>query len=73
MVRKIVVSIGIFLSLFTGFLVLDHKEDKGMSKQELLDAEPGVLRIQQNEMDEVETAKTYIPFKSREYVRIVPQ
>ncbi|HAQ07061.1 MAG TPA: hypothetical protein DCR24_05885 [Bacillus bacterium] len=73
MVRKVIVSIGIFLSLFTGFLVLDHREDKDISKQEAVDEEPGVLRIQQNDLDEVETAKTYVPFKSREYVRIVPQ
>jgi hypothetical protein len=72
MARRLVVCVGIFLSLFTGFLILDYREDKESSKQET-GAEPGVLRIQQSELDEVETAKTFVPFASREYVRIVPQ
>ncbi|WP_423407978.1 hypothetical protein AABM38_20225 [Heyndrickxia sp. MSNUG] len=72
MVRKIVICVGIFLSLFTGFFILDNREDKELSKQGT-GAEPGVLRIQQTDMDEVETAKTYIPFGSREYVRIIPK
>jgi len=69
MIRKIVVCVGIFLSLFTGFFIL---EDKELSKQGT-GAEPGVLRIQHTDMNEVETAKTYVPFGSREYVRIVPK
>ncbi len=67
MARKLIVCVGIFLSLFTGFMILDHKDDTELSKQG-----QGVLKIQQSEMDEVETA-TYVPFGSREYVRIVPQ
>ena len=72
MARKLVICAGIFLSLFTGFFILDNRENKELSKQGT-GAEPGVLRIQQTEMDEVETAKTYLPFRSREYVRIVPK
>lgn len=72
MTRKIVVCVGIFLSLFTGFFILDNREDKELSKQGT-GAEPGELRIQQTDLDEVETAKTTVPFGSREYVRIVPQ
>jgi hypothetical protein len=72
MTRKIVVCVGIFLSLFTGFFFLDHKENKELSKQGT-GAEPGVLRIQQTDLNEVETAKTYVPFRSREYVRIKSQ
>lgn len=72
MTRKIVVCVGIFLSLFTGFFILDNREDKELSKQGT-GAEPGELRIQQTDLDEVETAKTSVPFGSREYVRIVPQ
>lgn len=48
-------------------MFLDNRDDKGLSKQG-----PGVLKVQQTELDEVETAK-YVPFGSREYVRIVPQ
>jgi hypothetical protein len=48
-------------------MFLDNRDNKELSKQE-----PGVLKVQQSEMDEVETA-TYEPFRSREYVRIVPQ
>lgn len=67
MARKLTVCIGIFLSLFSGFMFLDNRDDKALSKQG-----PGVLKVQQSELDEVETA-TYVPFGSREYVRIVPQ
>ncbi|MBT2694934.1 hypothetical protein [Bacillus sp. ISL-55] len=67
MARKLTVCIGIFLSLFSGFMFLDNRDDKGLSKQG-----PGLLKVQQSELDEVETA-TYVPFGSREYVRIVPQ
>jgi hypothetical protein len=67
MARKLIVCVGIFLSLFTGFMFLDNKDD-----QELSNKGSGVLKIQQSDMDEVETA-TYVPFGSREYVRIVPQ
>ncbi|MBS8266018.1 hypothetical protein DYI25_16445 [Mesobacillus boroniphilus] len=67
MARKLIVCIGIFLSLFSGFMFLDNRDDKELSKQG-----PGVLKVQQSELDEVETA-TYVPFGSREYVRIVPQ
>ena len=72
MTRKLVVCVGIFLSLFTGFMILDNREDKELSKQGT-GVEPGLLRVQQSELDEVETAKSYIPFGSREYVRIMPQ
>lgn len=72
MTRKIVICVGIFLSLFTGFFILDNRENKELSKQGT-GAEPGELRIQQTDLDEVETAKTTVPFGSREYVRIVPQ
>jgi len=48
-------------------MFLDNKDD-----QELSNKGSGVLKIQQSDMDEVETA-TYVPFGSREYVRIVPQ
>ncbi|WLR55768.1 hypothetical protein LC048_01795 [Mesobacillus subterraneus] len=65
--RKLTVCIGIFLSLFSGFMFLDNRNDKELSKPG-----PGVLKVQQSELDEVETA-TYVPFGSREYVRIVPQ
>lgn len=67
MAQKLIVCVGIFLSLFTGFMFLDHLNDKALSNKG-----PGVLKIQQSEMDEVETAN-YLPFGSREYVRIVPQ
>ncbi|MFT9599003.1 hypothetical protein [Mesobacillus sp.] len=67
MARKLIVCIGIFLSLFSGFMFLDNRDDKDLSKQG-----SGVLKVQQSELDEVETA-TYVPFGSREYVRIVPQ
>ncbi|MCM3576194.1 hypothetical protein M3172_23770 [Mesobacillus subterraneus] len=67
MARKLIVCVGIFLSLFTGFMFLDQNDDKELSKKG-----PGVLKIQQSDMDEVETAN-YVPFGSREYVRIVPQ
>jgi hypothetical protein len=67
MARKLIVCVGIFLSLFTGFMFLDLTDDKEMSNKG-----PGVLKIQQSDLDEVETA-TYVPFGSREYVRIVPQ
>lgn len=70
MARKLIVCAAIFLSLFAGFMFLDHMEDQEMTRQRF-GSEPGV-RIQQTELDEVETAKTFIPFKSREYVRIVP-
>lgn len=72
MTRKIVICVGIFLSLFTGFFILDNRENKELSKQGT-GAEPGELRIQQTDLDEVETAKTTVPFGSREYVRILPQ
>ena len=72
MARKLVICVGIFLSLFTGFFILDNRENKELSKQGT-GAEPGELRIQQTDLDEVETAKTSVPFGSREYVRIVPQ
>ncbi|MEW8970078.1 MAG: hypothetical protein AB2411_05595 [Mesobacillus sp.] len=65
MARKLIVCVGIFLSLFTGFMFLDRMDEKELSN-------PGVLKIQQSDLDEVETA-TYVPFGSREYVRIVPQ
>lgn len=67
MARKLIVCVGIFLSLFTGFMFLDYNDEK-----ELSDKGSGVLKIQQSDLDEVETA-TYVPFGSREYVRIVPQ
>ncbi|MBT2659427.1 hypothetical protein [Bacillus sp. ISL-45] len=67
MARKLIVCVGIFLSLFTGFMILDQNDEKELSNKG-----PGVLEIQQSDMDEVETA-TYVPFGSREYVRIVPQ
>lgn len=72
MARKLIVCTGIFLILFAGFMFLDYIVDKEISKQRA-GSEQGLLRIQQTELDEVETAKTYIPFKAREYVRIVPQ
>lgn len=68
MARKLIVCTGIFLSLLMGFVILDNRDDKELSKQG-----PGVLGIQQSDLDEVETAKTYIPFGAREYVRIVPR
>ncbi|MGV2940028.1 hypothetical protein AB5I83_10590 [Mesobacillus sp. LC4] len=67
MARKLIVCVGIFLSLFTGFMFLDQMDD-----EELSNKGPGVLKIQQSDLDEVETA-TYVPFGSREYVRIVPK
>ncbi|MBT2638128.1 hypothetical protein [Bacillus sp. ISL-39] len=67
MARKLIVCVGIFLSLFTGFMILDQNDEKELSNKG-----SGVLEIQQSDMDEVETA-TYVPFGSREYVRIVPQ
>lgn len=67
MARKLIVCVGIFLSLFTGFMFLDQMDD-----EELSNKGPGVLEIQQSDLDEVETA-TYVPFGSREYVRIVPK
>ncbi|WNF22359.1 hypothetical protein [Mesobacillus jeotgali] len=67
MARKLIVCVGIFLSLFTGFMFLDRMDEKELSNKG-----PGVLKIQQSDLDEVETA-TYVPFGSREYVRIVPQ
>jgi hypothetical protein len=71
MARKLLVCAAIFLCLFAGFMYLDNMENKEMTRQRI-GSEPGV-RIQQTELDEVETAKTFMPFKSREYVRIVPQ
>lgn len=67
MARKLIVCVGIFLSLFTGFMFLDQRDDNELSNKG-----PGVLNVQQSDMDEVETAE-FIPFGSREYVRIVPQ
>jgi hypothetical protein len=67
MARKLIVCVGIFLSLFLGFMFLDQKADN-----ELANKGPGVLNVQQSDMDEVETAE-YFPFGSREYVRIVPK
>lgn len=67
MARKLIVCVGIFLSLFTGFMFLDFRDGKELSKKG-----PGVLNVQESDIDEVETA-TFVPFRSREYVRIVPQ
>ncbi|WP_079507181.1 hypothetical protein [Mesobacillus jeotgali] len=67
MTRKLIVCVGIFLSLFTGFMLLDQKDDNELSNERT-----GVLNVQQSDMDEVETAENF-PFGSREYVRIVPR
>lgn len=48
-------------------MFLDQRDDNELSNKG-----PGVLNVQQSDMDEVETAE-FIPFGSREYVRIVPQ
>ncbi|RSD27546.1 hypothetical protein [Mesobacillus subterraneus] len=72
MTRKLVVCGGIFLSLLAGFTILDNMDEKELSRKGT-DADPGLLRVQQTELDEVETAKSILPFGSREYVRIVPR
>lgn len=66
MTRKLVVCTMIFISLFMGFMILENWEDR-------INREPGVLRIQQSGVDEAGTANTTLPFKAREYVRILPR
>lgn len=71
--RKFVICMAIFLSLFMFFLILDFKGNQEVSKQGIIGEGTDVLQIQYTNMDEVETANINLPFKSREYVRIVPK
>lgn len=66
MTRKLIVCSAIFASLFSGFMILDNREDS-------LNRKPVVIRIQQSGVDEVKAANPSLPFKAREYVRIVPR
>lgn len=66
MARKLVVCSMIFISLFMGFMILENREER-------MNREPEVLRIQQSGVDEAGTANTTLPFQAREYVRILPR
>lgn len=74
MIKKIGISLGIFLLLFSGSWFLDQKQTRTANEVRTIESRDGIMNISNVKMNEGPIFETTsLRFLPREYIRIQPK